>query len=294
MTNTGLFLSLMISGTFFLGAYDILQKRSLRRGVNDQFLLAASWVVGALLLAPVLFWGGLPAIGSGFMWAFLVSVVLNVVSQSIFIRALQLSEASLVAPLRLIVSPLVIFTGYLILGEVPTAGGIAGIFVTMFGLWLLLFWDSNFSFRRLFSLEQRGVLLALSGSFLFALDFPLGKQLVINSSGLFTTVTVFFAVGSVMLLLNSARPAFRAEFPHSIKKWWKPVLIIAVLGACGGVLTNQALQHSLAAYASSLKRLWSLWTVLLAGSFLQEKNILQKTVATCIMLAGVVITVAWG
>jgi len=59
-------------------------------------------------------------------------------------------------------------------------------------------------------------------------------------------------------------------------------------------LTTQALNYTLAAYAASVKRLWSFWAVILSGQILGEKDISHRLAATGIMLAGIVITSLFG
>lgn len=289
-----LFFVLMIAGTFFLGVDDVLKRRYLIKGIDEQLLLGVSLFLGGLLLLIPLFIFGIPEIKSGFWTAFSATVILNVISQNIFVRALKLTDASLVAPLRLLTPSIVILTGFLILGEIPTIIGGAGIFVTIFGLWLLVAaeyengteWTAD---------AKRGIIFGIIGSVLFAFSLPFDKKAVVASSGLFLSafalmaVGILTVVGNLIFLKNS-----RILFQHDAKHWKGPLLLVSLAGGIGSFLTAQALNYSLIAYAASLKRLWSLWTVILAGQFLKERNIKQRLAATFIMLAGVAITVIWG
>ena len=135
---TILFLSLMLSGTFALGISDVLRKKYLTDGLDDQALLVITLFLTGILLLPVLILVGLPEIKNGFWSAVAITVFINLISQNLFIRAFKLSEVSLIAPLRLIVPPLVILTGFLFLNERPSPVGVVGIFITMIGLWFLL------------------------------------------------------------------------------------------------------------------------------------------------------------
>ena len=77
----------------------------------------------------------------------------------------------------------------------------------------------------------------------------------------------------------------------TITKHIKASMLISVFTSVGIVLTNQALNYSFAAYASSLKRLQAVWTIIIAGKFLKEKDMGQKIFATAIMLVGIMLTV---
>ena len=297
MTQLYLFLTLMIVGTLFLGVNDTQKKKFLRDGIDDQLLIGVSWFLGGIFLFIIIASIGLPVIKPGFWPAFSATVVLNVVSQSVFIRAFKLADASLVAPMRLITPPLVVFTGFIVLREIPTVGGIVGVFLTVFGLGILLSPGKSFSLlaAKDYIMSERGGQLGLLGSLLFALSFPFDKQAVLTSSGIFATAMRMISVGVLVLGINAILShRFRQELIPAIKQWRMPILAVSAVSAIGDFLTTQALAYSLAAYAASLKRLWPFWTVILAGRFLKEENIKQRFAATAIMFIGIIVMVLLG
>ena len=295
--NTLIFLGLMLVGTLVLGINDVQKKKFLLDGINDQLLLGFSWFLGGLFLFLVVAAVGIPQIRDGFWTALAATMFLNVISQIVFIRAFKLADASLIAPLRLITPPFVIITGFIVLGEVPTAGGVAGIFLTVYGLMTLLSPGKHFSISAMKSyiMSERGVQLGLLGSFLFALSFPYDKQTVLASSGIFATAMRMSSVGILVLGLNAAlNRRFLREAIPAVKQWSMPLLSVSAVSAVGDFLTTQALAYSLAAYAASLKRLWPFWTIFLAGRFLKEKHITQRLAATAVMFIGIIIMVVLG
>lgn len=149
MNQTFIFLGLMLVGTFFLGFNDVQKKKYLAQGINEQVFLGLYLFLSDLILLPAVFFFGIPVIRSGFWNAFLWTVILNVISQALFMRAFKLSEASMIAPLRLIIPPLVIVTGFLFLGETPSLAGVFGIIITMIGLWFFLFPRNFFLWQNL-------------------------------------------------------------------------------------------------------------------------------------------------
>lgn len=295
--DLGLFLILMVSGTFALGIVDVLNRTYLIRGIDDRILLGSVWFIGGLLLCIPLLIVGIPMIQSGFWTALAATVAINVVSQGLFMKAFKFSEASLIAPLRLLTPPLVIFTGFFILGEVPTVGGVAGILITAVGLLFLMAPESRFSIQALFEnvRSQQGLIWGIPAVILFAFSLPFDKKAVITSSPLFMAVLSLVLVGIAILAIEFfRRDGAKTLFLAHIKLWWRPVLLISVIGAIGAYLTAAALSYALVAYAASLKRLWSLWTVILAGQFLKERDFTKRLIATLIMLLGIAITVIWG
>lgn len=294
--TTLFFFSLMVAGTFFLGVRDVGQKKYLTEGMNDQLLLGVSYVLGSLLLSPLLLFFGIPQIQPGFLSAFVATVALNVVSQNVFIRAFKEADASLIAPLRLLSPPFTILTGFLILGEIPTLIGVVGILVTIVGLWVLIADTRLFALRSIGdSLSRKAVVLGIFGALLFAVSIPFDKKVVLASSGLLYAISIQFVVGFLTLLGNYAgQREFRAAFLPALSLWRGKLIFLAVCGSMGTFLTNQALNYSLVAYAASVKRLWSFWTVLLAGKFLREQNVRGRLIATGVMLVGLIITAVFG
>src|SRR3989338_4286343 len=153
VSSTFLFIILMVGGTFLLGVIDIFLKKYLLGGIDGQLLLGMTWVVAGIFLIPLVWYSGIPTLKPGFWSAIVATSFLNIISQSVFMRAFALSDASLIAPLRLISPPLIVITGFFILGEIPTAWGVTGIFVTMAGLWLLLAGEQSL---RMSFLSHRG------------------------------------------------------------------------------------------------------------------------------------------
>ncbi|MEK7107735.1 MAG: DMT family transporter [Patescibacteria group bacterium] len=290
---TLIFIVLMLSGTFALGLGDVWRKKYLNAGVDEQSLLTVTLFLTGVLLLPIVAIVGFPEIKSGFWLAAGGTVALNLISQNLFIRAFKLSDASLIAPLRLIIPPIVIVTGFIFLGEKPSLLGALGIFITMLGLWFLLFKKEDMTWLRLTAkLKDRGVLYGLIASVLFAVSFPLDKMVVVKSSALFGTFVIFSALGVLTYLVNVI---MKKEFNSSLGKVLKEnsgaLFLISIAFSAGVFLTNQALNYSLAAYASSLKRLQALWTILLAGSLLKEKEIRRRVFAAAVMFAGILLSV---
>ncbi len=282
----------MLVGTFFLGCSDVLRRKYLVSGIDDQAMLVLTLFLTGTLTLPVFLITGLPEIQNGFWPAFWATVILNIISQNIFIKAFKLNEVSLVAPLRLITPPLVIISGILVLGEIPSLPGIIGIFITMLGLFFLLLNKKDNKSFNLDSFKERGVIYGLVGSILFAASFPFDKIIVVKSSAIFAVFSAFTAISIFSFFINIfLNKGFYLRFNSIVKNNFKPNLSIAFLTSFGTILTNQALNYSLAAYGASLKRLAVLWTVILSGKFLKEKNIEIKLTATIIMFVGILISI---
>lgn len=296
MSDAFLFLLFMIPGTFFLGIYDMLTRRFLRDGKFDEgALLGLTLTSSGTILFILSLLVGFPEIKSGFWLALTTTVALNSFSQLIWYKAFRRGESSLIAPLRLLIPPLTVFTGFLVLNEIPSWQGVVGIAVIVFGLWLLLRRANRSESKNYtwFEMAKRsGILLGLAGASLFALSFPFDKKAVVASSALFFSGLAFLSIGVINLAFHLR---FRVKENNPLSFVFTKAFPLFVLAHAGGAfLTLQALNFSLAAYASSVKRLSVLWTVILSGVFLAEEDIKRKILATAVMLLGVLILALWG
>lgn len=290
MNSAFVFFLLMIPGTILAGIIDILYKKVLVRGFNKFALPAYVWGFSGILFLPFLFMRGVPSLAPDFWLAFSITLVLNVFLQYLLMTALQKADASLVAPVSLMTTPLVIVTGYFILGEMPTLLGIAGILISFLGLWLLItpgtVWGNFFDVSLL---QNPGVLAAFLGSIIASVSSVYDKKAVLASSTLFFSTLILLGVGLASGIIAYAKsPEDRRALMPKINSSWLIVLFLIILTAVAFFLFTDALRFAFASYAISVRRLRALWAVLLAGAFLQERKfLLKRFIATLVMLAGV-------
>lgn len=285
MNSQIIFFLLMLPGTFLLALLDIFNKRLLQKGFDLVLLQAYSWFFAGILLFPILLFTAPSLISeiphTGFRSAFFATALLNIAGQLSFLYALKKEDASLIGPVRLLTMPLVILTGFFVLGETPSLWGTIGIFTSLAGFWLIAKPEKQSGV----SFWQSGLWWAILGAIIFAVSSAYDKKAVVASSTLFFSVLVLMFVGAACFLIALYKnKSWKTVIPAPDHR--KNLIIIILLTAGGFFLVTHALNYALVAYAISIKRLWSLWTVLLAGAFLKE-NIKKRLIATIIMLAGV-------
>lgn len=293
MDNIKLFLLFMIPGTFFAGLHDVIIRYILRGSrVNERLLLGINFSLsGFFALLILIFIFGFPSIKPGFWLAFGITALVGIFSHWFFFLAFRREEASIISPTRLISPPFVLLTGFLTLGEKPSFWGVFGVLTLVFGLWLLIRPETREQGLSQI-LKRRGILLGVLGALLFAISFPFDKKAVITSSAVFFSALYLLVLGAISLIIFAFQK--RKLLVESLNVRWNTLVYLAAVYTLGFVMTAQALNYSLAAYASSVKRLWPLWAVILSGKFLKEKNIDRKVVATAVMIVGIVIMSLFG
>lgn len=290
MNNWVIFFLLMVPGTILAGIIDVLDKKILSRGFNKFALQAYVWFFAGILFLPFLFMRGIPVFAPGFWPAFMVTLALNIALQLLFLTALQKADASLVIPISLITTPLVIFTGFFILNETPSFIGIAGIIISFLGLWFLVTPGTGFGhFFDISVLRNPGVGAALLASILAAVSFAFDKKAVLASSTIFFSSLMLLGVGLASGIITYYKSADdRAALIPKKNISWLMVLFAIILTAVTFFLMIDALRFAFASYAASVKRLRALWAIFFAGAFLHERKFfLKRLIATLIMLAGV-------
>ncbi|KKU21842.1 MAG: hypothetical protein UX31_C0011G0034 [Candidatus Nomurabacteria bacterium GW2011_GWA1_46_11] len=294
MENIKLFLLFMIPGTFFAGLLDVIIRYALREGkINERLLLAFNFIFsGLLIFITFIFLVDFPEIKQGFWPALFMTSILGLFGHWIYYKAFSKEDASIVSPIRLLTPPVVLFTGFLVLGEKASFWGIVGILTTVAGLWFLVNPEGKkLGLAKIF--QNKGILLGILGALFVGFAFPFDKKAVITSSALFFIAVYLIIVGVASLIIYIVQ---KRDFliHRDLKANWRIIFLMVVINIAAFFLTAQALNYTLAAYAASVKRLWSFWAVILSGQILGEKDMGHRLAATGIMLAGIVITSLFG
>ena len=173
MENIKLFLLFMIPGTFFAGLLDVIIRYALREGkINERLLLAFNFIFsGLLIFITFVFFFDFPEIKQGFWFAFFMTSILGLFGHWIYYKAFSKEEASIVSPIRLLTPPVVLFSGFLVLGEKASFWGIIGILTTITGLWFLVNPEGKkLGLAKIF--QNKGILLGIQGALLVGFAFP--------------------------------------------------------------------------------------------------------------------------
>ena len=289
-----LFLLFMIPGTVFLASFDVCLRKTLKsETVNERLLLGVNFFGSGILLSLVLWWSGIPPIQPNFWKAFAITAFLNFFGQHAGYIALRCEEASFIAPFSLLSPSLVLITGFYVLGEKPSLIAGLGVLVSMAGLGYLI--KSKAAHRRETFWQickRKGVILAFLQSLVFSIAFVYDKQAVVASSSLFFIANINLLIGSTSLaaaLFSNDRASYKVFWAE--RRALGPLIVFQSIGSA---LSMQALHYSLAAYASSIKRIKALWVILLSGKFLGEEDLWCKGIAVGIMLSGMLLTILFG
>lgn len=217
-----------------------------------------------------------------------IEVLLVAISTLLYFRAMQVTPISLCMPYISFTPVFLIFTGQIMLGEMPPREkliGIALIFVGSLAMHRMLF--ANGWLEPIKAIwRERGCFYMLMVGFINAITNPIDKKLVMMTDAF--TQACAFGAGMCLLftLLLLARKADASMVIRSVPFW----------AALAGTLEAVALIFQLSSHnyidvviTISIKRAGIILIVLLGWLVFKEKGIGDKLIASSVMLVGVLI-----
>lgn len=273
----------ILSGFFFASA-DALSKKEARR--TPAIVLA--WVrefYALPFLLPLLFFIDIPEIQAGFWSAMAILVILDLVTTSLYMRAIQIAPLSLTVP-YLGLSPIFLLViPSIVLGEHLSLLGIAGVVLVSIGTYTLQIDRAKFGFFEpwLAIFKNRGSLYMFCVAILYSVTATYGKVAIIKSSPLFMTIVYFslLALGFTLIVAFIHRRKLGILFQYPAQK-----LGIGLAMALMAITHFTAIGMIQVAYMISIKRLSLLFAILYGAMIFHEKNIRERLLGGIIIIAG--------
>ncbi len=235
----------------------------------------------------------LPPLDQTFYWSFAASLPLNFIPFLIYMKAIRRSPLSLTLPYLAFTPVFMIFTGFVVLDEMPNLEGKIGILLTCLGSYVLNLEHGRCSWaaplKAVFT--ETGSWLMLIVAFIFSLSSVVGKQAILHSSPLFFTVTFFAALSAVSLLALWAAGKIH---PRTFATHRAAGMVAGLLFFAHALLHGFAISLAKAAYMIAVKRISALIGIMYGGLFFSEKHLVIRFVGACLMVAGAVLITVWG
>ena len=305
-----LWILLALLGAVTNASYFIIIKRHIM-DLDPKILTGFGFTCGGLLLFAFSAIRGFPVIGQDFYSAVAITAVLNIISLSLIFKALSSSDLSLSIPMLSFTPVILIGTSYLLLNEVPSLSGVAGICIIVIGSYVLNISaeDKNFLDPIKSMLRNRGSWYMLIVAFLFAVSINFDKIALINSDPFFGMALTVLAIGMAFVLmaaysLNSVRnislqrPAKNRDlalksgslaFPY--RKNLALAVLIGAFVAIEAASINVAYTLQIVPYVIAIKRLSIIFVVLYGTLVFSEDETVKRLMGAALMVAGAIIIV---
>jgi len=258
----------------------------LTKKVNRNTITWAMFTFGIPYILIAAAFTGVPEIKNDFYWSALLSVAINMVAFTIFVKALKISPLTLTYPFLSFSPVFLIFTGYIFLGEIPSMEGVIGIILITGGAYVL---NISGAGRGLLApvkaiKKEKGSLLMFIVSLMWSFAATFDKVAVLSSSPFFYLVVFnisFFLF--YMPYLYHENPDFISE----VKSCFPQLVLLGALGGLMVIFQMTALKAALVSYVIAIKRSGMLFTMLIGHFLFKEKAGAARVIGTLLMVAGI-------
>lgn len=274
---------------FFDATYFAAVKKYL---VNiNKYVLASGVYFGAfIVLFSISIFKGIPEINNTLYSSIIASIFFNTLATILIYKALQITDLSLAAPMRSFTPVFLILTSFILLKELPTRWGIAGILLIVLGSYVINLSKGNKKILDPFKnlLKHKGILYMLLAALMASFAANFDKKVVQSSDVFFGTSLVLLLLGIIFITISKLKK-------FEIKKQYKQSLglffIIGTIMALVIITMNIAFTMQIVPYVISIKRLSILFSVIYGGLLFKEKNILKKSLGVAVMLLGTLLII---
>jgi len=232
---------------------------------------------------------GVPTIKPGFVWACLSFGVCQVISTIALSKALKLAEISMVTALWKVSLLVLVVLGYFTLKETPTVLGVAGILISLAGVYLLNVNRAHIAWWAPLTVlfTDRGLRWTLLAALFFAPSVVTIKWAMQCSDQYMGTLGGYLAASVLVtpIVLVTSRRHF-ADVP----RYWKAFVSFGLFAALTTVTQGTAYLLTLSSYVEAVKQVEILLAmgigVLMFG---ERQKVRDIAPGALVMLAGVVL-----
>ena len=275
-------------GAVFDAVYYSITKRFLKN-IGVYALAGGTFTIAGIILSVFSFIKGVPELGEHLYIGIIGTGILNIIAASLYYKALKITDLSLAVPMTALTPIFLILTSFIILGEVPTLYGAAGIVLIVIGCYILSERKKGMRlldpFRELY--KHQGIRYMLIVAFLFSISASFDKMVIVNSDVFFGPAIVYFTIGIPMLAIAKIK---NEKVIRRTNDLWKYIFTGIIL-FISAISINKALSIELVSYVISIKRSSILFSVLIGGLFFMENNLLKRSIGASIMIAGMALII---
>jgi drug/metabolite transporter (DMT)-like permease len=283
---------LSLGAAFFMASNSALMKRFFSDLTPWEMSLIPYFYALPLMILAVPF-VGFPPIGPRFLPALAWVLPLLMVGIVLHYRAIRMSPLSLTLPFLSFTPVFVLFTGGLILDETLTPQGIVGMLLVVLGGYVLNLDAARYGFLGPIKAiwKEPGSALMLVVAFLYGLTSVGGKVMILDSSPMFTALTVFLLYSLILtaILLKTGKATLK-NLTRNPKLGALTGLIVFAEMICH----NMAMNMVAAAYMITIKRTAGIFSVIYGWLLFHETGIRYRLLGTAIMTAGAAVIALWG
>ncbi len=259
-------------------------------GIDRHVLILSRFLYGMPIALLILLFAQVPRIEAGFWAAMAITIPLEILAWTLYIKAIRESQLSLVAPIISFTPVFLVATSFLIIGELPNLLGFAGILLVASGAYILNFKSLRHGiFDPITSIfREKSSLYMLIVAFLFSITSALSKIIVQKSSVMFSSAAYIIAMSLSFFAISFFKS--RSKMPQ-LKTHARALAPIGLFYGLMAVFHNLAITLTLVPYMMSIKRTSSIFSVFYGHFWFKEHNMKNRMIGALIMLIGAVLII---
>lgn len=278
-----IFLGLLVALGFSL--QDILAKHLTR--TYDARLVAWGWFAFALPALWCAFIFDPHKTWSAYIAALLLADTLLLSAATVlYVKALKLSDLSLVVPMLSFTPLFMLVTSRLMLGEAPGGSGSAGVVLIVAGSYMLNSRHRHVGFfepfRRLVS--DKGTRYALITALIYSVGANLDKMAVARSSSV--VWITYLVTGNVIALGVYLKCQKNFSFAP-LRECWRPLGVLGMVYAAAYILQLMVIMMTLAPYLIAVKRMSVVFSSVFGLWIWREAGFRDRLPGIVVMVLGV-------
>jgi len=204
-------------------------------------------------------------------------------------KAVRHMEISSVSPILVFAPVFVLISSIIFIKENANLNQFIGIGFMVLGLYVLETHKHDFLSPFKIMIKSKYIHYILLALILYSFSAIIERYIL--RDGLMNIYTLLFIAQIVVsivfiILIFTLHDGYKG-IKHGFKNAGKWIFFIAILTIAYRLLYNQAISMESVFLVSPIKRLSSIFVILLGGELFHEKHILKKVLATLIMLVGV-------
>ncbi len=278
------FLLVLISA-LFLTAQRIVQKKVLMKEHATEYLTTFCILMFIFQLPFISF---LEKITRDVLFLIYIKSLLATVSWLLIVKAYRHMELSYVEPLKNLLPLFLIVLAYFFLNESIGMQHLVGVIFIIFGAYMLEIYSTH-DFKSHFSMLKNKYFIYIAISmFLGAIGSIFDKTILTQTTSFNLLFYLFLFTGINMLVVQSIMYKGIYDVIDGVKKarYWIILIVIVTLLSDLTYFMAVKIPFTLLSIIVPLRRIHSLFVVIVAGEIFHEKKIIAKCIACLIMLLG--------
>lgn len=273
---------------------NVFQKQLVQRSANAIFIIGAVHALLTLAVLPLA--AGAFALGAEFWANIALCALLAVSSNALLVQALKLTDLSVLGPINAYKSVISLVLGIFLVGEIPTAMGLAGVALIVAGSYLVVDRQPDQPRRNAFVqfFRERGIQLRFAALGLSATEAVFLKKALLLSSPLTTFVwwsILGLPIGTAAILLLCKDLGQQARL---VRCEWPRYLWLTLAMGMMQLTTLLTFGKLPVGYSLALFQLSTLLSVFFGYHYFQEGKIRERLLGALVMAAGATLIVLFG